>query len=89
MPVMTQGERLMHIETLLHERAIANDLRDKTMNEAIGEIKENLNVIKKELADDKAELAALKNKGTGILIGVALAAGGVGAGLSQFITWLK
>jgi hypothetical protein len=33
----------------------------------------------KEVAADKADLAELKNRGTGILIGVALAAGSAGA----------
>lgn len=35
----------------------------------------------KEVAEDKADLAALKNRGTGILIGVALAAGSAGAAI--------
>ena len=86
---VTQGERLMQIETLLQAKATADDLRDKAMIDAIGEIKTDIKAIRKDIDDDKAELAALKNSGRGILIGVALAAGGVGAGLSQFLTWLK
>ena len=89
MTTMTQAERLMQIETLLQAKATADDLRDKAMIDAIGEIKTDIKAIRKDIDDDKAELAALKNSGRGILIGVALAAGGVGAGLSQFLTWLK
>jgi hypothetical protein len=79
----------MQIETLLQAKATADDLQAKAILEAMGEIKDDLKAVRKDMDADKAELAALKNKGTGILIGVALAAGGVGAGLSQFLTWLK
>jgi hypothetical protein len=41
--------------------------------------------IKAEVEADKAELKALKNKGAGILIGVGLAGGAVGATVSGFI----
>lgn len=39
----------------------------------------DVKAIRQELDADKAELAALKNKGTGMLIGVALAAAFLGA----------
>lgn len=65
---MTQGERLARIETLL---------------EALPEIREEIKALRKEFEDDKAELAALKNKGTGLLIGVGLAGGTIGAALSK------
>lgn len=75
---VTQGEKLERVATLL-DTVIKNQERtDAKVDE-----------IHRELREDKAELAALKNKGTGLLIGVALAAGGVGAGISQFLTWLK
>jgi hypothetical protein len=65
---MTQGERLARIETLL---------------EALPEIREELKALRKEFEEDKADLAALKNKGTGLLIGVGLAGGTIGAALSK------
>lgn len=65
---MTQGERLARIETLL---------------ESLPEIKDDIKAIRKELDEDKADLAALKNKGSGLLIGVGLVGGGVGAGLTK------
>lgn len=65
---MTQGERLARIETLL---------------EALPEIREELKALRREFEDDKAELAALKNKGTGLLVGVGLAGGAAGAALSK------
>jgi predicted nucleic acid-binding Zn-ribbon protein len=71
---MSQGERLMRIETLL---------------ESLPEIKEDIKAIRKELDEDKADLAALKNKGTGLLIGVGLVGGGIGAALTKALTaWL-
>lgn len=71
---MTQGERLARIETLL---------------EALPEIKDDIKAIRKELDEDKADLAALKNKGTGLLVGVGLVGGGVGAGLTKaLMAWL-
>jgi hypothetical protein len=71
---MTQGERLMRIETLL---------------ESLPEIKEDIKAIRKELDEDKADLAALKNKGTGLLVGVGLVGGGIGAALTKALTaWL-
>ena len=71
---MTQGERLMRIETLL---------------ESLPEIKEDIKAIRKELDEDKADLAALKNKGSGLLIGVGLVGGGIGAALTKALTaWL-
>jgi len=69
---MTQGERLARIETLLEAQA-AN----------YAEMAADIKAIRKDLDEDKAELATLKNKGTGILIGVALAAGGAGAALAK------
>jgi len=46
---------------------------------------EDIRSIKSDLEDDKAELAALKNKGTGILIGIALAAAALGAKIGSMI----
>lgn len=65
---MTQAERLAIIETLVR-RAIVD----------LDEIKAAQHETKLALDADKAELAALKNKGAGILIAVGLAAGVVGA----------
>jgi hypothetical protein len=72
---MTQGERLARIETLL---------------ESLPEIKDDIKAIRKELDEDKADLAALKNKGSGLLIGVGLVGGGVGAGLTKaLMAWFS
>lgn len=51
------------------------------LKQAVADIKS----IKEDLEADKAELAALKNKGTGILIGIALAAAAVGAKIGSMI----
>ena len=68
-PRNTTGERLARIETLL---------------EGLAEMKDDIKAIRKDLDDDKANLEKLKNRGFGILIGVGLIGGGVGAGLVKF-----
>lgn len=68
----TQAERLARIETLL-ETAAANSTEMRT------EIKS----LREDFQADKAELAALKNKGVGLLIGVGLAGGTIGAALTK------
>jgi hypothetical protein len=71
----TQAERLTRIETLLET------LVETKLDAMAADIKS----IKAEVEADKAELKALKNKGAGILIGVGLAGGAVGATVSGFI----
>jgi hypothetical protein len=64
-------------------------MRIETLLESLPEIKEDIKAIRKELDEDKADLAALKNKGTGLLIGVGLVGGGIGAALTKALTaWL-
>ena len=84
----TQGERLMKIETLLQAKADADHLHDQAMLVAVDDIRSDVKAIRKDLDDDKAELAGLKNRGAGILIGVAIAAGGIGAGIGKFWQWI-
>jgi hypothetical protein len=71
----TQAERLTRIETLLET------LVETKLDAMAADIKS----IKAEVEADKAELKALKNKGAGILIGVGLAGGAIGATVSGFI----
>ena len=75
---MTNAERLARIETLLEEK----------FSEQIGAMAEDLKAIRQDLDEDKAELAAIKNKGAGILIGVGLAGGAIGASLTSAFKWL-
>jgi len=75
----TQGERLERVATMLETVIHNQEKTDAKVDE-----------IHKELREDKADLAALKNRGSGLLIGVALAAGGVGAGLTKMLLeWLR
>lgn len=69
---MTQGERLARIEALL-ERLIAD----------MAEAKQDIKATRGEVNADKADLAALKNKGKGLLIGVGLAGGTLGAAMMK------
>lgn len=81
----TEAERLTRIEVLL-EQAVVNRAEERAaMKETIDGIAEDIKAIKTELAADKADLAALKNKGAGLLIGVGLAGGAVGAGMAEFL----
>lgn len=71
----TQGERLARIETLL---------------ETLPEMRNDVKAIRKDLDEDKADLAKLKNRGSGLLIGVGLVGGGVGAGIMKAaLSWLS
>lgn len=72
----TQAERLTRIETLL----------ETLVQDKLEAMAADIKAIRADVETDKAELAALKNKGAGILIGVGLAGGAIGAGLSEFIS---
>lgn len=85
----TQAERMQRIETLV-EQGFANIERtqegfSKNWNEvrielaAIrGQMTSDKAEIKKEIDEDVAELAKLKNRGAGIITGVLIAAGVAG-----------
>ena len=64
----------MRIETLLESQAVRQ-----------AEMAEDIKAIRKDLDEDKANLAALQNRGTGLLIGVGIAAGSIGAGIGKFL----
>lgn len=77
----TNGERLTRIEVLL-EAAVSQRAEDRSaMQKTIEEMASDIKAIRKDLDAHKAELESFKNKGSGILIGVGLAAGGIGAGI--------
>lgn len=69
----SQGERLARIETLLE--GLAEDFAD-------------MRALRDDHEKDKAELAALKNNGAGLLIGVGLAGRTVGAFLAKVFAGL-
>lgn len=77
----TQNERLARIEVLL-EAAVAQRAEDRSaMRKTIDDMAADIKAIRKDLDEHKAELEKFKNKGSGILIGVGLAAGGIGAAI--------
>jgi hypothetical protein len=84
----TQGERLMKIETLLEAKAEADNLHDQAMLMAIDAIRADVKAIRKDLDEEKNRNRDLRSKGAGILVGVAIAAGGIGAGFGKFWQWL-
>lgn len=63
-----EGERLMRIETLI-----------ENLTETMVRIETKVDRIDNDVRKDVADLASLKNRGWGVIVGVALAAGGVGA----------
>lgn len=71
----TQAERLAKLETRLD-----------TLIDGVEKANEKLDRLEVEMQADKAELAALKNKGWGILLGVSLGAATIGAGLKSLFT---
>ena len=78
---MTQGERLARIETLIEAANAASEQSRLQTAADIAEIKADLKALRKEFEADKAELAAIKNKGAGLLVGVGLVGGSVGAAI--------
>ena len=89
MAAPTQAERLTRIEVLL-EQAVTQRSEDRTaMKETIDQMAKDITQIKNDLAADKADLATLKDKGAGILIGVGLAGGAIGAAITAGFETLK
>lgn len=72
----TQGERLTRIEVLLESAVLSREEDRKAMHEKIEEMANDIKAIKENVRKNEEEMAALKNKGTGLLIGAALAGGG-------------
>lgn len=92
----TQAERLTRIETLLEQAVIQRtEEREryaeerKLLTETINSIAADLKDIRAELKEDKDDLAALKNKGAGLLVGVGIVGSCIGAAGSQVIEWFK
>lgn len=75
----TPVERLTRIETLLHELKLSQ-------TEGHAALAAEVKAIRSELSADKAELAAIKNKGIGLLVGLGLVAAALGAKISAFIS---
>lgn len=75
----TTAERLARIETLL-EAAVVQRAEDRAgMAQTIDAMAKDIRAIRTDLDADKAALAELTNRGRGLLIGVSLAAGALGA----------
>ena len=85
---VTTPERLTRIETLLEQAVVQRAEERAAMKETIDGIAADVKALRADFEADKADLAALRNKGTGLLIGVGLAGGAVGAGLTEFLKGL-
>lgn len=71
----TVGERLVHIETLLE--GIVDQLQD---------LKKQIEAVEKKHQTHNEDYQRLKNRAWGLLAGVSLIAGAVGAGLRDFFS---
>jgi beta-phosphoglucomutase-like phosphatase (HAD superfamily) len=85
---MTNGERLARIEALLESNAKSDGEFRADIRKAIEEMRAEAKAHREKTDADEEELSALKNKGAGILIGVAIAAGALGASAAQMLKWL-
>lgn len=79
----TQGERLARIETLLEGLTASVNSNNVQAQKANDELSAEVKKLREEFTADKAELAALKNRGIGLLIGVGAVGGAAGATLSK------
>lgn len=79
----TQGERLARIEALLEGLTNATKENNDIARRAHTELSDEVKNLRKEFTEDKEELAALKNRGIGLLIGVGAVGGAAGAALSS------
>lgn len=79
----THTERLVRIETLVEGIVTRMEKADAERARVNKELREEITKLREDFNADKAELAALKNRGSGLLIGVALGAGGIGAALTK------
>ena len=71
----SEAERLTRIETLLETKL--DDIANR-----LAKIEEHQSKQDEDAKLDREDLAALKNKGAGVLIGVGLLGGGIGAAVS-------
>lgn len=79
----TQAERLARIEALVEGIAAGLDKADGERLRVHTELRGDITKLREEVQADKAELAALKNRGIGLLVGVGLAGGTIGAALTK------
>lgn len=78
----TQVERLTALET-------ATAMHWEAAMDKLDEITHELKAIRKDLDTQTEKLAAMENKGKGILIGVGIAGTGLGAWVSSVLEWFR
>jgi uncharacterized coiled-coil protein SlyX len=78
----TEAERLATLETssAMHHEAVMDKL---------DEISREVKAVRKDVDEQTAKLAAMENKGKGIMIGVGIAGTGLGAWVSSFLEWFR
>lgn len=82
---MSEKERLARIEALL-EAAVVQRAEDReAMLEDIREIKKDVAAIREDLDLETKTNEKLRNRGIGVLVGVGIAAGAIGASAERII----
>lgn len=78
----TETERLTILETssAMHHEAVMAKLDGIT---------DDLKAMRKDLDEQTEKLAAMENKGKGVLIGVGIAGTGLGAWVSSLLEWFR
>lgn len=85
----TQAERLTRIEVLLEAAVQTRESDRQAMHDKIEEMAADIKQIKENVRKNEEEMAALKNKGTGLLVGAALAGGGALSWLGHVLGLFK
>lgn len=79
----TQAERTARIETLVEGIAHRMEEDRAAQRRESEALRKEVEALRKEVETDKADLAALKNRGVGLLIGVGAAGGTIGAAIAK------
>lgn len=80
----TPNERITALE--IYNEMVREDMNDlKALIEGVGD---KVDKVAEQQRKDHAEFEAVKNRGIGLLIGVGLISGGIGAGAAALWKWL-
>lgn len=82
---LSEKERLARIEALLESAVIQRAEDRETMSDDIREIKEDISAIREDLDLETKTNEKLRNRGVGVLVGVGIAAGAIGASAERVI----
>lgn len=82
---LSEKERLARIEALLEAAVIQRAEDREAMAEDISDIKKDISAIREDLDLETKTNEKLRNRGIGVLVGVGIAAGAIGASAERII----